>query len=357
MDVSCQRVRPSCISLGINFSDVEIFFKDRNKDKAQPAVCLGCQKNRLWVIANHWSSSAYCDSIAFQPCCFFPKAGERLVKTVEAHSHSQGSAVSLNCAGIRITEPDINSSFSWKEKEMLAKKMLQVYKSFPVLEYQRAGSAEPSPEQCRTMHSHCLEMMHWEHLPAACTEPLLCIHQARHTQGKEEMQRLEERMVGGREQKGAVVNATRHLLPLPAEWSTTARTDQALLQLLSVLLSCLFPFCFWSSSSGPPAQGVCFFHQIQALSWRKEKRILEDELKKGNQILKNMERDDTQHTGEKSKKYFKRYALREAGKDQEPRSVDRISVKGREGSKPHKQCSDTGALSHKKKKYVGVHPH
>lgn len=73
-----------------------------------------------------------------------------------------------------------------------------------------------------------------KHLLAACTEPLLSIHQAKHTQGKEEMQRLKERMMGGKQQKGALVHATRHLLPLPAKWNTPAPTDQVLLLLLSL---------------------------------------------------------------------------------------------------------------------------
>ena len=38
-------------------------------------------------------------------------------------THRSRCAVPLSCAGVRITEPDTNSSFSWKQKAMQAKRM------------------------------------------------------------------------------------------------------------------------------------------------------------------------------------------------------------------------------------------
>lgn len=60
-----------------------------------------------------------------------PRAGESLVGAVEAHSHSLGSAISLSCADIRIAEPNKNSAFSWKEKEMLTKKLSYSLQELP----------------------------------------------------------------------------------------------------------------------------------------------------------------------------------------------------------------------------------
>lgn len=247
MYVSCQWNKPSLVSWGINFSDVKYYFKKQKKHSM--LYGWAARKPDFESLTASDLSQHMTHSIDFQPCSLFTKADERLVKAVQAHSCSQRNVTCLYCADIRITGPAINSSFSWKQKGMLAKKWATVGKSCLVRDNQRAGCAGPSSEKW-AMHSHGLEMpemIFWEHLPAACAERVHRTHRARHTQVKEEMQQL-KKMMGGRQQKGVVVNATGHLFPLPAKWKTSAPTDT--LQLLS--LCC---FAVWSHS------GFEAFHQ------------------------------------------------------------------------------------------------
>lgn len=146
--------------------------------------------------------------------------------------HTPAHVKVLFVSTVQTTEPDVNSSFSWKQKRDGSQKAT-VSNSYLVLGYQRWARAEPPLEEC-AMCSYSSEKA-WDYLLRinACLQPaltpLISIHWTRHTECKDEMQRLKDKMMCGRQQKGAVFNAEEHFshLTCNAKHANTYRSAAA----------------------------------------------------------------------------------------------------------------------------------